>query len=315
MINPTLKFVDLIKQLIFIGLVLFNFSRLSAQYFAPVGAKWHYTETFAFTGDISYLMIESVKDTVFKGNNCRILESNHGLICTFNHLRNYVYDEDSIVYFYVPETDTFQILYNLKAQKDSSWVVVFTTEETTKPDTICVLVDSVEIATINGHYLKKLYVTYQSMNAGWEQFRYNGEIVDRIGDIGYLFNLNSLSGIMCDGNFSTGLRCYQDSVLGFYSTGIADSCTYTFNWTGISENNSFPDMEISPNPGYGLYNIKIKNESDYTVTVYDLYGKLLLARRMRPDAKLDLTNLPSGVYCIKACRDKKVLGIRKIIKY
>ncbi|NJK97950.1 MAG: hypothetical protein HC905_26305 [Bacteroidales bacterium] len=135
-------------------LIIFQIYHSFGQDFAPIGAKWYYTEQFAFSGDISYLWIESVGDTIIKGKDCKILENNGGLMCAFHNTKDFVYFEDSIAYFYVPEIDTFQILYDLKAQKDSSWTIVFGMDLESKLDTIQVVVDSVSFMTINSKKLK-----------------------------------------------------------------------------------------------------------------------------------------------------------------
>jgi hypothetical protein len=44
-----------------------------AQDFAPIGAEWYYTERHAFSGDITFLKISSIKDTIVNQKNCRIL--------------------------------------------------------------------------------------------------------------------------------------------------------------------------------------------------------------------------------------------------
>lgn len=185
-----------------IFLIVFQIGNIFGQDFAPIGAKWHYTEYFAFSGDISYLTIESVGDTIINGKACKVLENNGRLMCVFHNERDFVYYEDSVAYFYVPQIDSFQVLFDMRAHKDSSWINIFMIQELTKLDTVQIVVDSVSYVTINSNNLKKLHVTYKSLNSGFEFLHYQGEIVEYLGDIYYLFNLYSLSGIMCDGNYS-----------------------------------------------------------------------------------------------------------------
>lgn len=288
--------------------------QLFGQDFAPIGAKWHYTEQFAFSGDISYLWIESVGDTIINDKDCKILENNGGLVCAFHNIMDFVYYEDSIAYFYVPEIDTFQILYNLRAQKDSSWIVVFGMDLESKLDTIQVVVDSVSFITINSKKLKKLHVSYKSMNVGWENLGYGGEIIETIGDIYYLFNLYSLSGIVCDGNYSGGLRCYEDSELGFFSTDIAESCTYTYDWVGIKNNQSDLDIDVYPNPTSNWIDIEYKTNIILMISLLDLSGKCLKEYEINGNTRLDMTNLEKGFYILQIKNSDKILGTRKIIR-
>ncbi len=41
-----------------------------------------------------------------------------------------------------------------------------------------------------------------------------------------MFNYAPAWSFVCDGNFSHGLRCYEDDTIGLYETGLADSCDY-----------------------------------------------------------------------------------------
>ncbi|NJO88096.1 MAG: T9SS type A sorting domain-containing protein [Chloroflexia bacterium] len=295
-------------------LIIFQIYHSFGQDFAPIGAKWYYTEQFAFSGDISYLWIESVGDTIIKGKDCKILENNGGLMCAFHNTKDFVYFEDSIAYFYVPEIDTFQILYDLKAQKDSSWTIVFGMDLESKLDTIQVVVDSVSFMTINSKKLKKLHVSYKSLNFGWEDLGYGGEIIERIGDKNYLFNLYSLSGIVCDGNYSGGLRCYQDSELGFYSTGIADSCDYTYKWTGIESNSINAHIKVYPNPASDWIEIESKTNKELMISILDLSGKVLVNSKSFGSSRIDLTSFQKGFYVLKINQSDKIIETRKILK-
>ncbi len=303
------------KQNLFltIFLIVFQISALFGQGFAPTGAKWHYTEYFAFSGDVSYLFIESVRDTLIQGKECKVLENNGGLFCAFHNERDFVYYEDSVAYFYVPQIDSFQVLFDMRAQKDSSWINVFWTEPIAKLDTIQIVVDSVSYVTINSHNLKKLHVTYKSLNYGYEFLQYPGEIIEHLGDKSYLFNLYSLSGIMCDGNYSGGLRCYEDAEFGFYSSGIADSCNY-FGWTGIQDNSSVSAFKIYPNPATNRIEIEYSVNKKFKISLCDLSGKTLLETELFGSSGVDISDFQKGIYMLKITNEDKVSEIRKIIK-
>jgi hypothetical protein len=183
-----------------------------------------------------------------------------------------------------------------------------------KLDTIQVVVDSVSFVTINSTELKKLHVSYKSLNFGWAHLGYGGEIIERIGDKNYLFNLYSLSGIVCDGNYSGGLRCYHDSDLGLYSTGIADSCDYTYKWTGIESNSIVTDIKVYPNPVSDWIEIESNTNKELMISIVDLSGKVLVNSKLCGSSKIDLTNFQKGFYILKINQPEKILETRKIIK-
>ena len=301
------------KTIIFIFLIFLLTLNLKSQDFAPIGAKWHYTEGFAFSGNISYLSIESVGDTLIKGKNCRILNNNGGLMCGYYSAKDFVYSQDSVVYFYVAQIDSFQILYNLKVKKDSSWTIIFGTNISQNLDTIRVNVDSVRSVLINGINLKKLFVTYEYLNSSYSYFYYTGEIIEKIGNKNHLFEGLYSSGIACDGNYSEGLRCYEDTQLGFYSTGIADSCTYTS--VGIVENTVAKSFEIFPNPTTGKFFITIDSEKNTTIELRNIIGQIIYSKEFYLQTQIDLDGFTNGVYFATLKHQNKVFGVKKVIKY
>ncbi len=287
---------------------------LISQNFAPIGATWHYTEQFAFSGDISYLKIEATKDTVVNGKDCRILSNNGGLECAYFSEQDFVYTEDSVVYFYVKETDSFQVLYDLKADKDSSWITVFETYIGEELDTVLVSVDSVNAIVINSKELIRMYVTYEMVDYEFSGHTYPGVIIESIGDTYYLFNLFGNPDIACDGNYSAGLRCYEDSDLGFYSTGIADSCTYTYKWIGVEMNSANLNINIYPNPTPESIDISIDSEKLINAELRDLTGKLIRTHNFVSKTKIDLSDFPTGLYLLTIQQGGIMLDSEKIMK-
>lgn len=275
-------------------------SILFTQNFAPIGAEWYYTEYHSFSQTITFLKITSVGDTVIQGKNCSVLENNHGLACNFYNERDFVYEEDSIAYFYSSVVDDFQILYNLKAKKDSSWTIIYQVEDFLI-DTVLVTVDSVRTVEINGFELLAFDVTYRSLNSDNPNSVYVSTIVERIGDVYYLFHYLSMAeGIVCDGNYSGGLRCYMDNDFGFYSTGIADSCTYV---TNINEYLALQSFSVSPNPFSSSTTLSydLKEPSTVQLSVFNQLGQLVYQHSEKQTQGIqklhwDAEDQPEGLY-------------------
>lgn len=289
------------KKILFIitsFLLLFSFSTIKAQEFAPIGAEWHYTMRFFMSEDERFVKIESVKDTIVNEKTCSLLEIEYGFSCYFYNEKEYVYQEDSIVYFYSPVVDDFQIMYDLKAKKDSSWVIIYKVEPFIT-DTTLVTVDSVYTVTINGQDLLAFDVTYKSLVE--EFWNYSGSIVELIGDNSYLFNYASMaSGVICDVDYSGGLRCYQDNYIGFYSTGIVDSCTFV---TGLNEQSNISALITYPNPFNNsttlVYNLE--NDTEVIITIFNQLGdplKVIRQKQQHGEQRLilDTKELPAGIY-------------------
>lgn len=288
--------------------------RLIAQDFAPIGAEWYYTEGFSFSGDKNFLKITSVMDTMYQGKACHQLVKTRNLDCSTRPDIEYVFSEDSAVYFWDNDFNEFQKLYDFKAIEGNSWIIRIKDWDD-EIDTILITVDSTDLITINEKQLKVLYVTYSAIyDIPGINFYYNSKIVEKIGDFSYLFNLYPESFLYCDMNYSEGLRCYEDSDLGFYSTGIADSCTYTYTWTSVDENSMEKIFEIFPNPTTGQFQINVNSEKNITIEICDLIGGIIFSKDFTSNTQIDLTGLPNGLYIATLKYQDKILGMRKIIK-
>lgn len=118
---------------------------------------------------------------------------------------------------------------------------------------------------------------------------------------------------ICDINFIQGIRCYEDSILGLFQTGMASSCD--FSSVDIDE---FPLPEkyaIFPNPVTNeLYFNNIDNTT-ISVTIYNIYGSIIQTLKTN-DNKINISNLKNDVYLIMVKNlNNEILLINKIIKY
>jgi len=303
------------KKLLILWIILSNVYLIQGQEFAPIGAKWYYTEYFAFSGDIGYLSIESLKDTVIKEIPCRKLGKNNFLGCTGRGFTEFVYQVDSTIFFYDADLDEFQVLFNLKAEKDSVWYIKIM-DSNQEIDTLSVYVDSTDFIEINSKNLKMFHVTYTGTYHGDTINHYTSQIIETIGDVSYLFNLYPNWAGACDMNYSDGLRCYEDPEFGFYSTGIADSCTFTYDWVateGIMSNRY--NLIIYPNPTNGQFQIEIDSKETVTIEIINLLGDIIYSKEFVSNTQVDINGYPNALYfaCLKY--NNVVLKMSKILKY
>ncbi|MBS4055870.1 MAG: T9SS type A sorting domain-containing protein [Bacteroidales bacterium] len=301
-----------IKQLM-ISMIMFVLAgQTQAQGFAPIGAQWHYTEYFSFSIQVSFLSISVTGDTLINDQLCRKLTYKDQLWCTFHS--EAVYEEDSAVYYYMPQLDTFQLLFDMKAMAGDGWTSIFLTDISSpgQYDTVRVIVDSTSQIVINGHPLKRMFVSYHNVNPDYQTLTYSSIIDGKLGDISYLFNLYSLSGTICDANYSGGLRCYQDPEFGFYETGIADSCEYT---TAIHEIQGINNMRVFPNPAFKLVNIVLNTPEQAEVKLIDQQGRVLICQRFESPTSLDVSNIDTGIYVVVLSPSSGKCQYTKLIIY
>lgn len=282
------------------------------QDFAPVGAKWYYGEGFAFSGNIDYILLTSEKDTLIKNVTCRKITKRHQLGCFSRSINEYLFSRNDSVFFFDEPFNDFQLLYDFNAQKDDSWIIKIKDEEQII-DSIVIKVDSILISQINYIDLKTLYVTYSKKNDQMNE-SYQSTIIEKIGDLQYMFNWYPWSTIACDANYSTGLRCYQDNTFGLYSTGTTDSCDYVHVWTNISNKYSEHVFNIYPNPTNGIVNIKSSDDSKLLIEMTSILGRLILTKEFHTSTQLDLSPFQNGLYILMIKRDDKLIDVSKVIK-
>lgn len=286
---------------------------IQSQDFAPIGAEWYYHEGQAFSGDINYIKFTSVKDTLIKGEVCRKITKRRKLLCNDRPMIEYLFSRNDTVFFLDTIFNDFQILYSFNSQKFDSWIIK-TKDENQEIDTVLVTVDSISFTPINGYSLKTLHVTYDKLDEGLP-YQNQSVIIERIGDPQYMFNWSHYSQVACDMNWTRGLQCYYDDEIGLYSTGIADSCTYTYKWTVVEDNSIQPTITIFPNPTGGKVEIKTNTNLEIDIEVCNILGKSLLVRKITTIEELDLTTLPNGIYLLLAKDGSEILEVKKIIKY
>lgn len=271
------------------------------QDFAPLGATWHYSEFFFMPLDYqeSYIKFEVTGDTLIDGKNCSIIQKEGKVVCYNRPDVEYVYSSNDSVYVYDPHFLDFRLLYDFNANAGDSWeMVVFGGDSATDVDTNVVFVDSTDFIQVNGQDLKRLFVTYSFDNEGFAT-SYTSTIIERFGDMHYLFNYFADFLQVCDMNSSGGLRCYEDSILGFYESGIADSCEYQEPYVGLSEND-LDGFSISPNPASDALNIIVSSGQLTEVVLQDMNGRIVLRST---DLQISLANLQSGMYLVSVKKD------------
>jgi hypothetical protein len=301
-----------LKILIVLWLVLLSDVTFS-QDFAPIGAKWFYSEGFFSWEPIieDYFEITSQKDTMINGISCRKLIKRHFIACNGRPDSEFVFSRNDSVFLYNRDFNDFQVFYDFNSEKGDSWQFRILEDEQFI-DTINVFVDSTSLSNINGTDLKTFYVTYNIYNEN-SSYSYSSVLIEGIGDIQYLFNIVPLSARACDGNYSKGLRCYEDNILGLYSTGIADSCNQIRYWTNIKRQEK-KDIKIFPNPVTDMLEV---SGMDYNVVaeIYEIQGKLILTKDLNSSNILDLRQIDNGVYIIVFRKADEIQAIRRIIKY
>jgi hypothetical protein len=271
---------------------------VAAQNFAPIGATWHYSENFFYPYPyLEYFMkFEVTGDTIIDGHNCSIIHKDGKAVCYDRPDDEFVYSSNDTVFVYDQNYSVFRILYDFSANAGDSWeFIVDGFDPATDQDTNVIMVDSTDLVIINGQSLKRLFVTYQFTSDDLGYFEYPSTIIELLGDTKYMFNYFQDILMTCDVNSSGGLRCYEDSFLGFHDTGIADSCEYFELYNNLTENEQ-AFFSIAPNPSSDFIQIKMKQNIPDLIQIRDTYGRLVLETT---DTLINVSDFREGIYFIQ----------------
>lgn len=252
--------------------------------FAPVGAKWTYTERDFALRDIPHIM-ESVAKENYQGKLCsKLVSSGVGPLPS----PTYIYSQNDTVFFYSDWTNQFEMLYDFTAEVGDQWVVggVYAWDDNGNvllSDTITV--DSMSLLSINGQNLKVWHISHGFF------YDWGRDIVEKIGNISLFapkFGMWELQ--------VWGLRCFEtpDTIFHF----VPYPCD-TVIWT-ISETQNLADAEsikVAPNPFDATINLSIAVAGSFDFSLYDQLGRLV-GRYLKVSDKQEIPtgSLPRGLY-------------------
>lgn len=299
-------------------IILFCFyNHLYCQGFAPIGATWYYSEGFVFSGDIGYSKIESIGDTIINSKSCKILKKSKIEGCSNRSYIELFHENDSgEVFFYDNDLGIFQKLYDFNSGVGESWNIKLAFYDGTElkiVDSIKYYVDSISYININGYNLKIFHTKVETYRNYYEVYHSKSKIIENIGDVDYMFPWSLW---FCDDNIISGLRCYEDNIIGFYSTGIVDSCNYTYHWTGLrKETLDKSDLLIYPNPAKDLININVKGISEFHFEIFDQSGRIIQSGvSFDSTIQRNISVIKAGFYFVRIYNAAKVIGVETLLK-
>jgi hypothetical protein len=318
------------KSLLILTFILLNSSFSIAQEWFPVGAKWHYNwrVDLPFPPWWNYFpeVVEVTKDTVVLGRNCKQLVAHPAAFSTSTQDTSYVFDSLGVVYYYPPlqgnganviVKDKWSVLWDFtKAVGDTIFYnlkeVDFQTLDTI---TYFNVVDRVSHSIINGDSLKSYWST---PNSYFWPFRlyFETNSTEVIGGGPILFGRHNSYLI-----FETtpgGLRCYEDSILGFYQNPHWQySCDTLYPLVSLDESSIEGNIvNLFPNPTTDLINIRVKDSELQSgiLSIINQNGKTILSRKINSmNSKIDVSMLKPGLYFWKYHNEKVAIRDKLII--
>lgn len=271
---------------------------------------WHYD--YWGIGSIGFVKIEQVGDSVILGKNSMILQTTW---------YNFQYDEFQVLHFMGPtigdtnyvysESDTVFYLQNGQFQKLFDFSKTAGETYSIGTNTIGNLCSSTSYSLVTSTGTDELGYSYIQLDSPDTSFlELNGKYNTRFGGGMYLFPINKLT---CDTNAITDLpqfsfKCFQDDDLFYNPSGV--DCQYLLTHLSLMEMD-FVDLTIAPNPADNFIDIKTSTAIQ-TIQLLDVTGQIVIEFEKITSAKIDVSNIKSGIYYLKIASNNGSKRTRKI---
>lgn len=250
-----------------------------AQKWAPIGARWTYSFMEGLGTFIrSYPVLWETKDTVrIQGKLCSITcpKSSSGVWLTDSSdmFRTMItYEDSGKVYWYVPDSAFFTVLYDFTKNVGDSWEIKgMHTRFALNSCPLKVTVMSVGLDTINGIPLKSMVIKDPT---GMPVF--GGKIIQGIGHIDLPRPIPArICATPSDVEDYFGLRCIDIPGIGFHDFKREPTCDFVR--TSVMELSKNYQYRIVPNPSSGDITISVASMSMKLIQtkVYDLMGRIV----------------------------------------
>jgi hypothetical protein len=258
-----------------------------------VGTEWYY-EIEDDNGNLTYQHLEYAADTTVNNKDVVIIIRTNTLYDKSEHTevtREYVYEENGIIYWWNKDLEEFTSLYDFGAEAGDEWEIKVGMES------ITMHVDTVEYQEYEGCLYKMLIVSD-------ENDFFSGTIMSGIGHLTSFFPEK----LMTRGkNYRVeGIRCYWREGQLVFKYGDRDCDEVYEEWhNGIDEDDPSTGLgtfAVYPNPTDGTLYVQTVHAPSLPVQTYritNLMGQTLMSGNITCETlRIDVSALPEGMYFI-----------------
>ena len=298
------------KTILFNLLILISFSiNAIAQEFAPIGAKWYFQESYAWSNDIGFIFYESIGDTVINNFSCRMIYKDKSSCCIQENY-HFLYQSHDSIFQYNSASETFNLLFDFGAEIGDSWVLRTNPDGYLYSDSVTCSVDSISFLQYSAtDSLKILHVTLESPEYYISYFgdtiyyTANFEIIEKIGFRSALLLSDCIR--ICDGNFEGSVRCYEDSEVGLIMFDSV-ACDYT----PVKNLENKKEILVFPNPVRDKIFIETQDLKIDKIMLISSEGNQFPISFHNNE--IDISSLSVGIYFLKFQTNKGIFT-KKII--
>jgi len=257
----------------------------------PLPSEWYYEIQFD-DGSVTYQHLECVGDTTIGTERPKIIvrsNTHYDRDGETEVTREYVYEQNNVVYWWNKDLQEFTTLYDLAANEGDEWEIKVGTESLTMH------VDGVE----NYDYEGK---TYRMLHVSDAQDLFSGDIVCGLGHLTSFFPEKLMRH---NADFTVnGLRCYWVGDALLYHNGEEDCDAIYSEIHGVEEDGPSTGsvaFTVYPNPTNGVLFVQTLRATSlpaqYRIT--NLIGQNMLTGNISDGTQLiDIESLPAGMYFI-----------------
>ena len=264
-----------------------------------VGAEWYY-EILNDDGSLTYQHLQCVSDTTIGTERPKVIVRSNTQYDRDGHTevtREYVYEENGVVYWWNNTLGKFTVLYDFGAEVGDEWTIEVGDE------TITTMVYETELQYIDGIPYKRLTIADPNNN-------FSGTVLSSIGHQTSFFPEKLMS--KGKGYRVEGLRCYWLDNELIYKIGDED-CDAIYNeWhNGVDEDGpSTPStgsgtagtLVVYPNPANDILFVQTLHATSLQAETYritNLMGQTLLQGAITAETQqIDISSLLAGMYFI-----------------
>jgi len=254
-----------------------------------LNSEWYY-EIQNENGTITYQHLECAADTTISHKDVTIIIRTNTLYDKSEYTevtREYVYEENGVLYWWNKDLQEFTVLYNYNAEEGDEWEITVGTER------ITLHVDEVS---------EYIYydVPFRSLTVSDEDNLFSGTIVCGVGHLTSFFPERLMQR---SGNYGVnGIRCYWKSQVLVFKLGDRDCDEiYEQYHEGIDETVEGV-FSIYPNPTSSILAVETHGRAslpDQTYRISNLMGQTLTTGIIHEETQqIDVTDLPQGMYFI-----------------
>ncbi len=256
----------------------------------PQGAEWYY-EILGDDGSITYQYLEYASDTTVNHKTVVVIIRTNTLYDkegSTETSREYLYEEDGVVYWWNPTLGEFTTLYNFRAEEGDEWEIKVGEESLTMH------VDEVLDYEYEGQI-------YRMLRVSDPEDLFSGDIICEIGHMTSFFPER----LMTRGKDYQveGIRCFwQFGQLVFKQGDMGCDEVHSGHYWAVDEQPDDAAFGVYPNPTDGVLVVETVCTPSLPTRTYritNLMGQTVLTGSLTAESQqIDVSGLPQGMYFI-----------------